>query len=90
MIATVLDTATGKRVVKEGIRSFEWADNNWSCDCNRMGLFNVEDDTNTCVGGKRFLVVGAEFEVDEPRYSLRELNADYPEVLLKEHLSGEA
>jgi len=55
-----------------------------------MGLFNVEDDTNTCVGGKRFLVVGAEFEVDEPRYSLRELNADYPEVLLKEHLSGEA
>jgi len=86
MIATVLDTITGQRIVKEGIRSFEWAENNWSCDCNRMALFGMQNETNICVSGQRFLVVGALFDQDETRYSLEELNAEYPNNLLKEHL----
>jgi hypothetical protein len=90
MIVTVLDTVTGERVVKEGISAFDWAYNNWSCDCNRRTLFDIEDDTeseaNICIGGKRFPVVDAQFEADDICCPLKELNEDYPEALLKEHL----
>ena len=44
MRATVLDTETGERRTSEGIRSFEWAENNWSCDCNRAKLFGEDVD----------------------------------------------
>ena len=44
MKATVLDTETGERRTSEGIRTFEWEENNWSCDCNRAKLFGDEVD----------------------------------------------
>ena len=88
MKATILDTITGKTKQKNGIDSFQWAENNWSCDCNR-NYFGVEGkDTEYCLGGKRFLVIKAEFENDEMRYTLEELNADYPEDLIKKHLGN--
>lgn len=38
---TVFDTVTGeKRATSEQPRYFEWEENNWSCDCNRSGLFD--------------------------------------------------
>lgn len=89
MIATVLDTVTGQRVVKEGIRSFEWAFNNWSCDCNRMTLFGIDDDSGVCVGSERFLVIDAQFDQDERDFSIMDLNTFYPEDLLREHLKQE-
>jgi len=42
MKATVLDTETGERRTSEGIRTFEWEENNWSCDCNRANLFGED------------------------------------------------
>lgn len=92
MIATLLDTVTGKRVVtKHHINSYQWARNNLSCDCKRMDYFDIDmgDGANTCVGRKRFLVVDAKFNENEVIYSLRELNSYYPEILLKKHLPNE-
>ena len=100
MKATVLDTVTGKTAVADGPRSWEWAENNWSCDCNRWNLFpELEEeqlndpDFGVCKGGKRFLVVAAEFNrlLDEDGgpidydYTLAELNSDYPDELLRAH-----
>lgn len=41
MKATVLDTETGDRRTSNGIRTFEWEENNWSCDCNRAKFFGA-------------------------------------------------
>lgn len=89
MNATLLDTVTGKTKKVNGPRSFEWAENNWSCDCNR-NCFDIDIlDTGICEGGKRFLVIKAEFDEGEEKYTLRELNSDYPKELLDKHLGGE-
>jgi len=86
MKATVLDTVTGKRIVKDGIRSFEWACNNWSCDCNRQLLFGIDEGDGICIGGKRFLVVSAEMnDSEDDDYTLEELNSEYPVELLIAH-----
>ena len=87
MKATVLDTLTGDTAESEGIRSFEWAENNLSCDCNREILFKPFDFKSTgCDGCKRYIVVAAEFGADDYEYSLRDLNEGYPDVLLAENL----
>lgn len=86
MKATVLDTKTGKTAISEGIRSWDWAEGNWSCDCNRQYLFGIEDNGGVCLGGKRYIVIKADFDMPEDyEYSLLELNSYYPAELLKEH-----
>jgi len=43
MKVTLLDTKTGKTVeVDDDISAFQWAENNWSCDCNRVDYFDEE------------------------------------------------
>ncbi len=43
MKITLLDIKTGKTIeVDDDICAFQWAENNWSDDCNRMGYFDDE------------------------------------------------
>jgi hypothetical protein len=91
MIATLLDTVTGEKFTTDDKHdSFSWAEGNWSCDCNRGSFFNIDDESNRCNGGKRFLVVAAEFSNKETEegyiYTLRELNECYHVELLDKHL----
>ena len=81
MKVTVLDTETGKTAEGNGPRSWEWAENNWSCDCNRKLMFGTH-----CDGCYRYLVVKAEMnDPDDYEYTLAELNAGYPAELLAAH-----
>ncbi len=86
MKVKLLDVDTGKTVfVDEGINTFQWAENNWSCDCNRWMYFG-EGEPIGCEA-KRFLVVEYELEEGDYECSLRELNSDYPLELLAKHLT---
>lgn len=49
MKATILDTVTGLKKSVDGPRSFEWAVNGWSCDCNR-DLWDVTNHEDECDG----------------------------------------
>ena len=85
MKATILDTKTGLIGVQDsGCRGWDYAEGNSSCDCNR-DLWGVLDDSCYCNGSNRFLVIAAEYqEIDEDeRYTLTELNEDYPSALLE-------
>ena len=84
MIATILDTKTGLKKKQYGVRSFEWAENNYSCDCNRDLWGEISDD-GICAGCKRFIIVDAEFEEDDDLYPLKELNSKYPKELLEKY-----
>jgi hypothetical protein len=88
MRVTLLDTETGETRLVGGISTFDWAENNWSCDCNRSRLFNADGDEDHCVGSHRFIVVHAVVELVDSDYpaTLRELNADYPPELLDKYL----
>lgn len=56
---------------------FEWTEGNWSCDCNRAGLFNHAND-GTCYC-RRYIVVDV---TPMPEgYTLDEFNPGYPEDL---------
>ena len=85
MIATVLDTATGKTETVEGHRSWDWAEGNWSCDCNRdiNGLAPDPLETGLCVA-KRFIVIKAEMEEGDYPYITQNLNKYYPKDLLRD------
>lgn len=84
MKATILDTKTGLIKVVDGPRSFEWAEDGWSCDCNR-DLWNVTHNEDEC-GTNRFLVIKAEMnDPEDYSYTLEELNECYPIELLKAH-----
>lgn len=90
MKVTLLDTKSGETREVAGICGFQWADNNWSCDCNRAGYFGPPDDWNdgdgVCVGGHRFIVITSKAEDSgEDHYTLADLNPGYPEELLAEH-----
>lgn len=80
MKAIILDATNSETFIIDGPSSFEFAENNYSCDCNR----NPHGHADSCES-KRFLVIAADFEDDEPRYSLAELNQDYPPELLAAH-----
>lgn len=81
MTATILDTVTQEKRVVRGPRSWEWAENGWSCDCNRVP---VRDERRWCSGSHRYLVIAAAFDDPEDYdYSLRELNSEYPEDLIR-------
>jgi hypothetical protein len=83
MKATILDTVTGKKMTVDGPRSWEWAENNWSCDCNRNPWdVDTGKPDGVCEGCERFLVVDA--AMDDPEdyeYTLDELNEGYPAEL---------
>jgi len=85
MKATVLDTKTGE-TKEASLGSWNWAEGNWSCDCNRNYFDDEGEDQDTCLGGKRFLVVKAVFDEGEVEYTLKELNDDYPQELLDKFL----
>lgn len=62
-----------------GIHSFQWADGNWSCDCNRNPFCaDTGKPNDVCQGQERFLVVGAVMDPDDYEYTLDELNEKYP------------
>ena len=83
MKVTVLDTVTGKTKVVSGYGSFQWAENNLSCDCNRNEWdVDIELNDDYCHGSHRFIVVDAEFDIGETMYTIKELNKDYPDGLL--------
>lgn len=86
MKATVLDTKTGKTKIKAGLTPYMWAEGNWSCDCNRNYFDDEGEDSDTCLGSKRFLVIKAEYDKGEEEYTLEELNAEYSQELLDEFL----
>jgi hypothetical protein len=85
MKATILDTKTGLRRTVDGPRSFEWAENNFSCDCNRnLWQADTGKPQGICEGRERFLVVAAEMnDPEDYEYTLSELNDGYPPELLK-------
>lgn len=76
MRATVFDTESGIKCTTDGPDSFEWAENNWSCDCNRASCFG--QDIGSVCQSNRFLVIDAKFNPGEREYSLNELNSGYP------------
>lgn len=87
MKVTILDTKTGLKEIVDGVRSFEWAENNFSCDCNR-NLWNADTGKpiGICEGSDRFIVVAAEINSpDDYEYTLEELNKEYPKELLIAH-----
>ena len=80
MKATILNIETGETATVDGPRSSQWAEGNWSCDCNRNAFHAPEEGPeNICKGARRFVVIAATFDdpEDEP-FTLEELNADYP------------
>lgn len=79
MTATILDTETGKTRDIEGLSDYDLTDGNWSCDCNRGPV----DDSDTCKGCKRYLVVAVSPKQGTP---IRDYNADYPKELLQKYL----
>lgn len=87
MKATILDTKNGLTAVVDGPRSWEWYENNYSCDCNRNPWnAEIDDETEFCGGCKRFLVIAAEMNSpDDDNYTLFELNHEYPKELLIKH-----
>lgn len=87
MKVSLLDTHTGQTCEVAGIRGFEWAENNWSCDCNRESYFDVDETgSGTCIGCHRFLVIAAEPEdQDDEGYTLADLNSSYPDELRAQH-----
>ncbi len=99
MKVTLLDTKTGETREVAGRDYLFWTDGNGSCDCNRHQPFDLDDNDDfddgsvegtgggMCVGGKRFLVIAAEFEEGDERHpiSLAEMNYEYPDELLAEH-----
>ena len=88
MKATILDTVTGEKMTVDGPRSWEWAENGWTCDCNRnpWGI-DTGGPPKGCHGWNRFLVVEAVMnDPDDYEYTLAELNAGYPEALLAKFL----
>jgi len=85
MRATVLDTKTGLTEIVDGTRSWEWAENNFCCDCNR-NPWGVETGkpSGLCEGFERFVVIKAEMNSDDDyEYTLAELNSNYPVELLR-------
>lgn len=87
MKATILDTKTGLYQTVEGPRSYEWAENDWSCDCNRNPWqAETGKPDGICEGNERFLVVAAEMnDPEDYKYTIAELNEGYPPELLKAH-----
>ena len=81
LTVVVLDTVTGERATDATHSTWDWTEGNWSCDCNRRGLFDVEERED-CVS-ERFLVVSAEPILDG--WTLGEFNEDYPVELLHRH-----
>lgn len=89
LILTILDTKTGETRSTEGPHFDEfdahwWVEGNGSCDCNRACLFEHWPQSNTCLGSKRYLIVGAEGEMCG--YALKDFNEEYPVALIKEYL----
>lgn len=87
MKATILDTKTGLKATIDGPRSWEWVENNYSCDCNR-NPWNADTGKpdGICEGCERFIVVAAEINSpDDSEYTLEELNKGYPKELLRAH-----
>ena len=90
MKATILDTVTGEKMTVDGPRSWEWAENNWSCDCNRnpWGVDTGKPD-GVCEGRERFLVVEAVMnDPEDYEYTMDELNEGYPEELRSRFLTA--
>lgn len=98
MKLTLLDTKTGKTAeVDDRISAWQWAENNWSDDCNRIDYFDDVNETeyrkeiglegcHLCLGANRFLVIAPEIIQDEEdAYSLREVNHFYSEELLDKY-----
>lgn len=81
MKATILDTQTGQTHIIDGPSCFEFAENNWSCDCNR----NPQGCGDVCESN-RFLVVAFEPTLTgDEDWTLAQLNQDYPAELLAAH-----
>lgn len=91
MKATILDTVTGEKMAVDGPRSWEWAENNWSCDCNRnpWGVPTGKPD-GVCEGCERFIVVEAVMNALDYEYTLDELNEGYPAELRAKFLGQNA
>lgn len=91
VFVTLLDTQTGrtKSTREWGIAarpwpSAWWARGNGSCDCNRELVFDCDvEETGTCLGSARYLVVGVETPDGTPLGSafVDEMNEDYPAAL---------
>ncbi len=85
MKVILLDTQLGMLAVDALGDAYWWMHGNGSCDCNRGYAFGIHSERGICLGCHRFLVVSC----DDPTYTLRELNAGYPERLLAEFCEGQ-
>lgn len=88
MIATILDTVTGKTGVGSSCNSWWYRAGNGSCDCNRNPWdIDTGKPVEYCDGKERFLIIAAEFEEGDEEYTLDELNDCYPQELKDRHLT---
>jgi hypothetical protein len=78
---TVLDTLTGRTATDDTVCPFQWAENNWSCDCNRWMPFGDDHEPEEAAPceHRRYLVIGSDYRY----FDFREWNEGYPPDLLE-------
>jgi hypothetical protein len=90
VVVTLLDAVTGDIRVVEGIREFEWVENNLSCDCNRSTFFDNWGESNTCVA-IRYIIIDVVYDNPDMLYNYKtyQFNQDYPKYLLEKYMDIE-
>lgn len=81
MKITVLDTETGEKKTVCGQDPYEFEDGNWSCDCNRQSLFEIDEEFKYCKSD-RYIICKFEAENFEEESSIYDLNSDYSRDLI--------
>lgn len=80
MKCLLLDLKTNRVKWHSGPSTFDWTENNWSCDCNRAVPFgDWKEGDGHCLGGHRYIVVDYINSGDDD-YNVKsvcELNSDY-------------
>lgn len=65
MIVTYLDLKTGQKATETDVTVWSLTEGNWSCDCNRIYAFGIDNQDFTCLGCFRFIAVDVQPEGDE-------------------------
>lgn len=82
MIVEYLDLKTGLKAKEKGVGLFSLIEGGWSCDCNRELAFDLNKNSNICLGCKRIIVINVEPETEEEKKLnivevIRDANSEY-------------
>ena len=75
---TLKDCETGETAEVDDISRYQWTQGNYGCDCNRQNYFDVDIESEYCLGGKRFIIIAAEMA----DFDIYEWNEDYAKELI--------